>query len=384
MSFRTQFSLFGLVAILAPFAAVANENAAPNLSTQVYDLVDARRFDDALGLLSDQSINAKASFEHRFLRARVLMWKGDYQTAETALNTLSQEFPDHADIELAHANLDFYQNRLDAAEAHFLKVLQLAPDYTDAQSGLQKVRDARQNTPAPFAPVAQNVQPWRADVSAGTTAVGDGQPSWNEQTVRLERRTGRFALHGKAQRLERFGLVDTELEVGVAQIDPSKLLWSATASATPKDDFRPQYTIGGSVGKVVDFGSTAVQFGVGYRFDDYSQTKIHAVTPEATAYLPNGVILVARAVSVSEADADHQLGWFAMGQVPVHDKIDVRIGGAIAPEAINGIVSQTQSYFAGVSYEFQPGVALTANYGRDARDVGFNRDSFRVGISRKF
>lgn len=383
MSFWSRFNLLSLLAITVPTAtALASENSTLDITQQVYDLVDVEKFDDALALLSVQPVEEQWSFEHRFLRARVLMWKGDYSGAEAVFNSLDNDFPDNADIELSRANLDFYRGELDEAEARFVRVLEMAPDYAEAKAGLQKVTEAK-SEPSFLLPTPPTLRPWRIDVASGTTAV-EGGPDWREHSLRLERGNNDLLVHGKAERFERFGLIDTQLEAGIAKVDPEQLLWSATVAATPDDDFRPEYSLGGSVGKVVKFDETAVQFGVGYRHDAYAQTKLHVVSPEASVYLSNGAVIVARAISVSEQNEDHQLGWFAMGSLPVSEKVSLRVGGAIAPEAVNGVVNETQSYFSGLDYDLTSGLQLTANYSHDARDVGFDRDTFRVGITRKF
>lgn len=361
-------------ALLASQSAWAND-----INAKALELAGEKNFDQALWVLAAQNDELQQSYDHRFLEARILSWAGRYKEARSSFTSLMADYPDNVDVELAMGNLEYYQGNFDAAERQYQRVLDKAPQYTDARTGLanvQKAREAKRN---------DGSYRWRVDGGTGISGFDvDNVSDWNEQYLRAEYVAGDLAYSGSVNRYERFDLSDVQIGVGVADAVRGGFDWGLNASVTPDSDFRPDFSLGGRVGHDIKTeGSTVFYLGSSYRYDDYDAGGIHTIVPELSAYLENGAVLTGNVIGTFQSQEDDQFGWLIRGSLPVGDRLTAKAGFARAPEAVNGIAIMTESIFGGLSYQVRDDLELHLNLARDDREDVYVRESLNVGFTHK-
>ena len=343
----------------------------------VMNFASDKNFDAALALLAHQDITAQNSYEHRILKGRILSWAGQYNAAQDVISDLRREFPQNADVLLAAANLDYYQGDLNNAEHNFQSVLAINPNYVDAQTGLENVRKARS---------ASRPHKWRIDGGASISSFDESDlDNWNNQFIRAQYTPGTIAYHGKVQHYRQFGNKNVEFDAGMSSAPGGDWDWGINAGFSPDADFRPDTHIGGRLGRKIklDNGPTIVAT-VNYRYDKYTEAKIHNITPEVTAYFENGVRLTGRVINTIQSDQADQTGWLVSGSLPVAKKWKLNGGYASAPETVNGLVVTTESVFGGVSYAATSQLDLHVNFARDDRQDVYIRNAVNVGFTQKY
>jgi len=367
-------AMIAALTLILPHIANASE-----INAQALKLAEQKQFDAALKVLSRQDAAIANGYEHRFLRARILSWAGQYGAARTELNSLMAAHPDNPDLQLTLGNLEYYQGRLGAAKTQYERVLSKYPDYQDARNGLENVRKAR-------AEAAANGQgTWRIDGSVGLSDFNEDDISkWNDQFLRVEYSPGDIAYHASVQRYKRFGITDVQLQAGISDAVRGGWDWGLEAGVTPSATFRPELSLGARIGRAIDLENGTVLYpNVTYRFDDYDSGTIHNVQPGVTAYLESGIILTGRLIATFQDNEDDQIGWLAEGRVPVSDSLELRAGYANAAEAIDGLAISTESLFGGLTYKVRDDLDVHLNLARDDRENSFVRNSANVGFTYK-
>ena len=293
------------------------------------------------------------------------------------------DFPGNDDVTFASGNLEYYQGNLKKADAIFTDILQRNPNYTDVAVARENVRKA-QRTKRPYN--------WRIDGGAGLSSFDETDlNNWNNQYLRAEYAPDNVAYHAKVQNFRRFGQNNVQFEAGVADAKREDWDWGLAAGFTPSADFRPEFHIGGRVGRKIklDNGPTLVTT-LHYRYDQYTEAKIHNISPEVTAYFQNGSRLTGRVINTVQSNESDQTGWLVSGSYPVSKKWTLNGGYAKAPEAvdnpnaIDSLVVTTKSIFGGVSYAVSPQLDLHVNVVRDDRQDTYIRNAVNVGFTQKF
>ena len=333
--------------------------------------------------MQQKPLSEQNSFNQRFLRARVLSWKGDYGQAQTALDRLKSDFPGNDDLNFASGNLEYYQGNLQNAETIFTDILTRNPNYTDVATALENVQKAKR---------AKRPHTWRIDGGAGFSTFGETDlENWNNQYLRVEYAPNNVAYHAQVQNYRRFGQNNVQFEGGIADSKRGKWDWGVAAGFTPDADFRPEFHAGGRIGRKfeLDHGPTVVTT-LHYRYDEYTEASIHNITPEVTAYFKNGARLTGRVINTVQSEQDNQTGWLVSGSYPVSKKWSINGGYASAPEAVetpaleDSLVITTESIFGGVSYAVSPQLDLHVNVVRDDRENTYIRNAVNVGFTQKF
>lgn len=363
------------VIAMSVMCLTSNMAWANSINTQALDFAGQKKFDQALALLSQQDAKLQSAYEHRFLKSRILSWAGKYGEARTELEALMDEYPGNADLELTLGNLEYYQGNLKAAEKRYKNVLAIAPDYQDARNGLETVKKART--------AAKGTGTWRIDGSLGLTDFNGGDiPSWDEQFLRAEYSPGDLAYHGSVRRYRRFERTDVELKGGISDAVSGGWDWGLEAGVTPNSTFRPKLSLGGRLGRSIETENGTVFYpNVSYRYDDYTDNNIQTIQPGLITYLDNGLVLTGRLIATLQDDEDDQLGWLVEGRIPVTETLQLRAGYANAPEAIDGLAIDTQSFFGGLTYKAQDNLDIHLNLASDDRENSFVRNSANVGFT---
>ena len=377
--------LFSTLLIVGGFGygstAAASDITA--IDQKIQSSIARKDFDQALELISQKTLVEQNTFDQRFLKARILSWKGDHRAARRALDTLMADFPGNDDVTFASGNLEYYQGNLKKADAIFTDILQRNPNYTDVAVARENVRKA-QRTKRPYN--------WRIDGGAGLSSFDETDlNNWNNQYLRAEYTPDNVAYHAKVQNYRRFGQNNVQFEAGIADAKREDWDWGLAAGFTPSADFRPEFHIGGRVGRKIklDNGPTLVTT-LHYRYDQYTEAKIHNISPEVTAYFQNGSRLTGRVINTVQSNESDQTGWLVSGSYPVSKKWTLNGGYAKAPEAvdnpnaIDSLVVTTKSIFGGVSYAVSPQLDLHVNVVRDDRQDTYIRNAVNVGFTQKF
>jgi len=215
--------LTAIFAISSPSLAWAND-----VNAQALELASQQNYQQALTLLSQQSVSVQSSYEHRFLKGRIQSWAGQYSAAQVELDSLISEFPGNPDVQLALGNLAFYQSDFAAAERNYQAVLDKYPNYQDARNGLNNLRKAQ-------SAAEKDKKDWRIDGAVSfTDLTEDGLNSWNNQFLRAEYAPGTLAYSASIQRYDRFGLSDIQLRAGLADAVIGGLDWGIEGGFTPQ------------------------------------------------------------------------------------------------------------------------------------------------------
>ena len=351
--------------------------AADTYQLEIQTLLEAKKFDEALILMEQQDLSVKKTYEHRLSKARILSWKGDYEQARQVFDRLMSDYPNNDDVLLASGNLDYYQGNLSAAESVFTSILSRNPDNSDAVNALSNVRKAK---------TAKRPYKWRIDGGGGVSDFDESDLNdWDNQYLRAEYTPNDVSFHASANRYNRFGITDVEFEAGIASAKRGTWDWGFAAGFTPDGILRPKAHYGGRVGRKVELenGPTLVAT-LHYRYDEYTEAKIHNISPEVTAYFKNGARLSGRIIGTVHNLEEDQSGWLASGSYPIAKKWKLNRGLAQAPEAVNGEVINTKSIFGGLTYEVSPALDLHVTLARDNREDVYIRKVANVGFTQKF
>lgn len=352
---------------------------ANELNTRALALAGEQKFDQALLLLSQQDAELQSGYEHRFLRARIFSWAGQYKQANTELDKLISEYPDNPDLQLAKGNLEYYKGNLNAAELYYQTVLDKFPAYEDARKGIANVRkaksDALKNAP----------KKWRIDGGFSLSDFNDDTlTAWNSQFLRAEHTPDTLTYHTSLQRYDRFGETNIQIQAGLSDGVRGGWDWGLEAGLTPDALFRPKFSAGGRLGRAIDMENGAVLYPtITYRYDDYEAGGIHNIQPGLTAYLDKDLVLTGRLIGTVQINERDLLGWFVQGRRPVSDKLEANLGFAKAPEAINGVAISTQSLFGGLTYSVAADLDIHLNLSRHDRENSNIRNSVNVGFTHK-
>jgi len=331
LSFR-QALLTATISLMMPSLAWAN-----SVNTQALELANQKNYTQALNLL--------------------LSWAGQYEAAQVELDSLIKEYPGNPDVQLVLGNLAFYQSDYAVAEQNYQAIINEYPNYQDARDGLENVRKARASK--------QNIQKkWRLDGSVSVTDLTqDGLNDWNNQFLRAEYTPSTLAYSASIQRYDRFGLSD---------------------GFTPDSSFRPDFSAGGRLGYSIELENGIVLYpNIDYRYDDFDIDGIHSIQPGLTAYFDKGIVLTSRLIGTVQSVEDNQLGWLVQGRAPVAEKLELNLGYASAPEAIDGLAIDTESFFGGLSYAIRDDFDIHVNLAHDDRSETFSRNSLNVGFTHK-
>ena len=86
---------------------ISNPAWANDINARANELAGQQKFDQALALLSPQNPTIAQGYEHRFLKARILSWSGNYSAARTELNALMAQHPNNPDLQLTMGYLEY-------------------------------------------------------------------------------------------------------------------------------------------------------------------------------------------------------------------------------------------------------------------------------------
>lgn len=297
---------------------------------------------------------------------------GDAARAEALLAPWVSANPDDVDarLQLAYARLAL--GELDAAQADFERVLAAAPGYADARSGLDLVaarRVGRSERAALFiegalSDVAGQASDW-TEIAAGAVLPLGG-------TTTLDMRGARYS---------RFGVTDTEIEVG-AGFHPTPDLWLRVGgSVTPGADFRPRWGIHAGLDRRIADGSGATVIGVDVRHREFPAQDVFAIEPHLTRYFADGrTSVTVRGSGTFAQGSGFEPGVLVRADHEPRERLRLFAGAAIGADTELGLVTSTRSLFAGGELPLGARLSLTLAAAREWRGDGIDRTEGRMGL----
>ena len=303
---------------------------------------------------------------------------GDPARAAALLEPWVAQHPEDIDARLQLGFARLALGELDAAEAHFRAVLAAAPDYRDAQDGLDLVARARLSEPGPrkgfvivegaLADLSGNRQGWRE------LAVGAAVPADARTTVDF-----------RGAYYRRFGLDDVELAVGATR-QVSRNGWIRLgASATPGADFRPEWGVSGGIDRRFGGGGSATVVGFDLRYQKFALQDVVTLAPQLTRYFAGGRWSGTLRATGTLVDGESiQAGGLARLDYLPSDRTRVHVGIGYGPDTDLGIVTDTTSLFGGLEFPISDRLSAVAGVAREWREDGLSRSEGRLGLKVGF
>jgi len=371
---KTALTLLALM--LAPVPALAQADPV----TEARGLAEARRYDEALAILRAARAAHPEDADLSLATARILSWKGDYRAAAAELDGLPPAMQANPEALSLRGNLAYYRADLRAAKVRYQAALASDPGFTEARDGLARVEKAE---------AADAAEPhWQVDAGLEHSSFSPAvQPDWDQQAVVLTRFLdgGRRAVHVGVTRYHQFGLVNSDIEAGVAGRLSDGVSAYVTAGTSGEADFRPRYRLAaGGEARVAKSGWGALWLGLDGRHDVYRSVTVNSASLAARLEPAEGWGVAARLIRVDSGTGPAMNGYSLRFDGRLSPKVGVYAGFADAPDTVAGVTIDTRSAFAGISWTVDDRTTLRAGYGRDDRENTYVRNGVSVSLSRRF
>jgi YaiO family outer membrane protein len=318
------------------------------------------------GLCAQQSAND-------YERAVAARLAGEPAAAERLLRAWLVEHPGDADaqVQLGFALLALGRNE-DARDA-FAAALAIAPDYTDARSGLATAN----------ARLAGEARPAFIAMHAAISALPDPAEDWREAGIALSVPIARAGtLDTGATVYDRFGLTDTELLAGYVRRVGEDTWLRVGAGVTPDTDFRPELSFRAGLDQRVSRGPAATVLGLDAGWRRFPLQEVWNVSPAITQYLggDGAFSITARADALQAEGDDWRLGGSLRADYAPAPQMRGFAGIAAGPDTDLGVVTDTRSVFGGVEVPVSPRLSASGSIAREWREDATGRTDLRVGL----
>jgi YaiO family outer membrane protein len=331
--------------------------------------------------------------------------RGEAATAVRLLAPIVAADPAHSDaqVQLGYALLAL--GRLDEATRAFEAALAVAPGYADARLGLARIQQRRGDVPAalralePLDPSNPEVRTlraqlgrteaahdWAVDIDGSYSFLDRPQPDWAEASLQLRRRLDpATTLSGRVEAARRFDLTDVYGEIGVDRAVGRRGRAYVTLGGTPDADFRPRWQIGaGGSWRVIE-GASPTVITLDGRHAEFVTGEVQTLSPGLEQYLFGGrAWLTARWINLFDASGDHQSGYLLRGDVLATDRLRLFAGSSDAPDTSEGVVTDTRSYFGGISYGISARSTARVTVAVEDRETGSDRTQVGLGLGIRF
>ena len=307
-----------------------------------------------------------------------LMAAGRIEEAEAALRETLRLAPAYDDARIALARLARRRGDDRAARAELDRVSPTNPEAAELRSGLAAPGGGAASAPA-------SAHRWRVDLDGSYSALGGGRPDWREASLAVSRRLGSSThVSGQLERSRRFELDDTYGEVRLdRRLEGGG--FHLFAGGTPNADFRPRWQIGGGASVRLRSGPSATILTLDARQAHYRSGDIQTVSPGFEQYLAGGRFwLSGRLINIFDESGRHHLGWLARGDFQALASLRFFAGLADSPDTSAGLVVDTFSQFAGLSWDAGERTTLRLSLAREDRDGGGDRLQIGLGLGLRF
>lgn len=327
----------------------------------------------ALAIVSTGAMAQEANPYEAGVAARL---NGKPADAKRLLERWLSEHPDDIDARLQLAYAELALGKLDKAEAGFEAVLLAAPDYVDARSGLDQVRERRVQ--------AGESRTAQIALEGALSDLSGNQQGWTEAALDIEIPTGDTILGGRVSHYRRFGLEDLEF-TGRFGFHPSENLWLRLHMGTaPHADFRPQFEIGGGADlRLATTSGTVLTIETAYQ--KFPLQDVVSINPGIVQYFDEGrTWLTLRGIGTVAGDGPLEIGAIVRFDHAPRDRWRLFAGAATGPDTDLGIVTRVKALFGGIEAPLGGVVSGSAALSREWREVGVNRTELRVTLKARF
>lgn len=380
---------------------------------------DARRdFERALAL-------APSSLDATLGLARLDLYAGDLSSAEERVAQLLAKQPGNVEARTLNARIILARGDAERAEAAFREISTQEPRDADILTGLgdalrAQLRDEEAltayRTAAAIDPASAEIRQrlnlrsrprWRLDVDGAYSDLTDGQKPWREASLRLARQlTARTTLTGGLEASERFGKRDMLIDARADHRWTEAFTSYLRLGGTPAADFRPRFLteLGGSARLTPGWGvigATVATFDIG--FARYPTAEVRTANPGLQQYFFDGRFwLTAKLIGTLSRDMDQERlrqpgespgqkdgtkrmgGFYLRADLQVAERLRLFVGHADAPDASDGRVFETRSFFGGAELALDDRISLRLSLARENRKNSYDRTTINVGTTMRF
>lgn len=331
--------------------------------------------------------------------------RGDPAEAVQLLQPVVAADPRNSDaqVQLGYALLAL--ERLSEAGQAFRAALAVAPDYLDARLGLARVAQRRGDSAAarselasldPSNPDVRTVRSqleaesgeavWSINLDGSYSFLEGAQPDWREGSLQVRYSfDARQAAVGRIEVSRRFDRTDSYLEAGVEQAIGSRTRVYATFGGTPGANFRPEWQLGAGGSFRVTDGGAATVLTLDARHADFPAAEVRTLTPGVEQYLLDGRAWVtARWINLFDEEGGHRSGYLIRGDLQASKRLRLFAGRSDAPDTSEGVVIDTRSYFAGISYDLSARATARLSVTLEDRETGSDRTQIGLGLGWRY
>ena len=322
----------------------------------------------AMLLLVHAPVLAQATAYERAVTAR---HAGQPAAAAQLFEEWLTAHPDDTDALVQYGYALLAIGRIDEAEQAFDRVIALAPEYTDASQGLERVAQHR----------ASATEARRAFllIEGALSKLETDQNDWREfgiaASVSVNARTI-FDVRGTLY--ERFETRDTEFGALVSHRADDAVWFRFGGSFTPSAAFRPKHGV--SAGIDVRLAKHTIgSFDTAYQ--KFPLQTVWSFRPGITQYFADGrYALAVHAQAVAADGADILVGGSLRGDYYADSRSRIFAGFATGPETDVGEVRDTTSLYGGGEFPVTDSISLSGSIAQEWRAVGSDRTEGRVGL----
>ena len=273
------------------------------------------------------------------------------------------------------------------AEPVLQRVLQLAPNYTDAQQALERIQARRRQVPEKVLPDSMEPR-YRLDLGVTRSHLSGDRPYWKEGGFRLSYKANEeTTISGGMDISRRYNKTDTYGELRVDHRFADRLTGYLYVGGTPSADFLPKAAVGlgGEYRLNNSAGPNATYALLNLRFSRYNTGNTWSAYAGIRQYLGDDHVWI----TVNSINARDEKQRFQSGfslRMDWQAKPDLRLlaGFANAPESSDGLTLRTRTFFMGGVYDVSPVFALNLNLAHEKLSGIYDRNSVRVGLTYRF
>ena len=306
--------------------------------------------------------------------AAVQAAQGDVDTARNTIERAARIAPDDSDIQLARANILFWQGRFSEAQVQADKLKAKHPNYPGLDRLLESMRRAKQDRRFRVRSVGVGASVSDAEFASGL------EQAWYVQRGSISAQWG--AGNTASIDVEREERVATDTRIS-GRIDMQDRLhrYFVSASVTPNPDFRENWSFGAG-GEFTLSDRRALL--VDGRFAEYRSDDVVAVGIGLKQLLSQNFEVTARSIHLLGGGEDYRLGGAL--RVDYRNQQFPELFAIVAsyPDAEVDGTRQLRAIAAGVRFGISDQLSLGATGESESREDSYERTAFSLDLRWRF